>query len=95
MCVHCLLLQPRSTGTLSPQDTSQSSASNGSEKGLSEEGTEAFQSKIRENIRKRLSDDGYYSYVLLGEAYIHEMTDGEAMASQNKKEIRSTVFEIR
>lgn len=62
---------------------------------LSEEEMEVFDHAVRENFRKRAGEDGYYSYLLLGEAYIHGMMDGEAMAHQNKKQISTTVFEIR
>jgi hypothetical protein len=45
--------------------------------------------------------EGYYSYQMLGECYIHGMMDGEAMRYQNGGDaedgetIESTVFEIR
>lgn len=57
-----------------------------------------YNKEIRENLRKRLGPEGYYSYELLGECYIHGMMDGEAMLFQNEGEkevIPSMVFEIR
>jgi hypothetical protein len=47
-------------------------------------------------IRKGgVNEDQWWHYQLLGEAYIHGMMDGEAMAYQNQKGIPSQVFELR
>lgn len=57
-----------------------------------------YNHKIRENMRERLGEEGYYSYQLLGDCYIHGMMDGEAMLHQNEgwhEPIPSMVFEIR
>lgn len=54
--------------------------------------------KIRNNLRERLGEEGWFSYKLLGECYIHGVMDGEAMLYQNEgddKIIPSMVFEIR
>lgn len=55
--------------------------------------------EIRENMRKRLGDEGHYSYQMIGECYLHGMMDGEAMLCQNEgdgtKPLPSVVFEIR
>ena len=64
---------------------------------LTELGVRRYKFDILENFRKRLGDDGYYSYELLGECYIHGMMDGEAMLYQNEADnpVPSQVFEIR
>lgn len=49
---------------------------------------------VLENTKKR-GDEGYYSYQLMGECYVHGMMDGEAMLYQNEEDIYSAVFEIR
>jgi len=57
-----------------------------------------YNEKVRENLRERLGEEGYFSYTLLGECYIHGMMDGEAMQHQNEGTegvIPSMVFEIR
>ncbi|KAI4915052.1 hypothetical protein J4E90_005089 [Alternaria incomplexa] len=57
-----------------------------------------YKSKVMENLRERLGEEGYFSYTLLGECYIHGMMDGEAMQHQNEGAegvIPSMVFEIR
>jgi hypothetical protein len=56
---------------------------------------EEYDSTIFHNLREKLGDEGYYSYTLLGESYIHGMMDGEAIQYQNERGIPSTVFEIR
>ena len=65
------------------------------DKKLSEQEAKNYNQKIRENFRQRLGEDGYYHYQLFGECYIHGMMDGEAMAYQNAKGIRTKVFELR
>jgi len=50
---------------------------------------------IFHNLREKLGDEGYYSYTLLGECYIHGMMDGEAIQYQHERDIPSKVFEIR
>ncbi|KAF1847634.1 HET-domain-containing protein [Cucurbitaria berberidis CBS 394.84] len=65
---------------------------------LSEKKKEEYSAKVRTNLRDRLGEEGYFSYQLLGECYIHGMMDGEAMLYQNQGDedvIPSMVFEIR
>ncbi|KAI4674147.1 uncharacterized protein J4E84_010760 [Alternaria hordeiaustralica] len=65
---------------------------------LSADEIHEYDKKVRENLRERLGDEGYFSYTLLGECYIHGMMDGEAMQHQNEGAegvIPSMVFEIR
>ncbi|KAJ4363395.1 hypothetical protein N0V83_009688 [Neocucurbitaria cava] len=65
---------------------------------LTETEKEEYNAKIRQNLRDRLGEEGYFSYQLLGECYIHGMMDGEAMLYQNEGDeevIPSMVFEIR
>lgn len=59
---------------------------------------------IMDALEDRAGDDGWYSYTMLGESYIHGMMDGEAMLLQNEGDptdkehaghIPSKVFEIR
>ncbi|OAG04197.1 HET-domain-containing protein [Paraphaeosphaeria sporulosa] len=59
---------------------------------------------LKEALKERYGDDGWYSYKMLGECYIHGMMDGEAMLLQNEGDptdkehtghIPSVVFEIR
>ncbi|KAJ4288545.1 hypothetical protein N0V90_011782 [Kalmusia sp. IMI 367209] len=56
---------------------------------------------IKNRLKDRLGEDGYFSYELLGECYVHGMMDGEAMRYQNEGDdedqdiIPSMVFEIR
>ncbi|KEF57562.1 uncharacterized protein A1O9_05480 [Exophiala aquamarina CBS 119918] len=71
-------------------------------KKLTEEQKEEYEAKLRENVKRALGKDRFYSYQLYGECYIHGMMDGEAMSVQNgnsgdenAKPIDSTVFEIR
>lgn len=57
-----------------------------------------YKQKVRNNLRERLGEEGYYSYTLLGECYIHGMMDGEAMQYLNEDAegpIPSMVYEIR
>jgi hypothetical protein len=57
-----------------------------------------YDEKIRKNLRERLGEEGYFSYTLLGECYVHGMMDGEAMQYQNEDVegvMPSMVFEIR
>jgi len=54
-----------------------------------------YMEKVKMNLRERLGDEGYFSYILLGECYIHGMMDGEAIQHQNEEVIPSMVFEIR
>ncbi|KAF1980523.1 HET-domain-containing protein [Bimuria novae-zelandiae CBS 107.79] len=66
-----------------------------------EENRDAAMKDIKDALRERYGDDGYYSYKMLGECYIHGMMDGEAMLLQNEgdvedpKPIPAKVFEIR
>jgi hypothetical protein len=65
---------------------------------LTSDDVEDYDKKVRNNLRERLGEEGYYSYTLLGECYIHGMMDGEAMQFQNEDAegvIPSMVFEIR
>jgi hypothetical protein len=66
---------------------------------LTSEVAHKYDKKIRRNLRKKLGEDGFWTYQFLGESYIHGMMDGEAMAYQNGKDqeeaIRTTVFELR
>jgi hypothetical protein len=66
---------------------------------LTEKAAEKYDKKIRKNFRKKLQEDGFWSYQFLGECYIHGMMDGEAMAHQNgndqKDTLPSTIFELR
>lgn len=65
---------------------------------LSQEEKDEYSQKIRKNLRDRLGEEGYFSYELLGECYIHGMMDGEAMLYQNEGDVNvipSMVFEIR
>jgi hypothetical protein len=50
---------------------------------------------IFHNLREKLGDEGYYSYTLLGECYIHGMMNGEAIQYQHERDIPSKIFEIR
>lgn len=65
-----------------------------------EEQNEAMKD-LKDALRSRYGNDGYYSYKMLGECYIHGMMDGEAMLLQNEGDgdhpapIPSQVFEIR
>jgi hypothetical protein len=57
-----------------------------------------YDEKIRSNLRERLGEEGWFSYKLLGECYIHGLMDGEAMLYQNEGDdmiVPSMVFEIR
>ena len=57
-----------------------------------------YDAKIRSNLRESLGEEGYFSYKLLGECYIHGFMDGEAMLYQNEGDdevIPSMIFEIR
>ncbi|KAF2749513.1 HET-domain-containing protein [Sporormia fimetaria CBS 119925] len=68
------------------------------EQGNGEFDSKEYEAKIRKNLRDGLGEDGYYSYIMLGESYIHGMMDGEAMIYQHegrKKAIPSQLFEIR
>lgn len=66
---------------------------------LSPEDAREYDWKIRDNLRMRLGNSGYYYYTMVGECYIHGMMDGEAMHYQNeggeKGVIPAEVFEIR
>ncbi|KAI4639967.1 hypothetical protein J4E93_008766 [Alternaria ventricosa] len=44
---------------------------------------EEYDHKVKKNLRERLGEEGYYSYTLLGECYIHGTMDGEAMRHRN------------
>jgi hypothetical protein len=59
---------------------------------------------LKDALKERYGDDGWFSYKMLGECYIHGMMDGEAMLLQNEGDptdsehsghIPSVVFEIR
>ncbi|KAF2117042.1 heterokaryon incompatibility protein-domain-containing protein [Lophiotrema nucula] len=65
---------------------------------LTEREGEDYEAAIRDNLRRRQGEDGYYSSELLGDAYIHGMMDGEAMTYQSEgwhAPIPSMVFEMR
>lgn len=62
---------------------------------LTEAQREDYDSTVFHNLREKLGEEGYYSYTLLGECYIHGMMDGEAIQYQNEWGLPSTVFEIR
>jgi hypothetical protein len=67
---------------------------------LSEEEGRRYTERIREKMRERLGEEGYFSYQMIGECYLHGMMDGEAILCQNEggpdgKPIESVVFEIR
>lgn len=63
------------------------------------------QQKAMQDLKDKIGDsygeDGWFSYKMLGECYIHGMMDGEAMLLQNEGDsehpgpIPSVVFEIR
>ncbi|KAF2647797.1 HET-domain-containing protein [Lophiostoma macrostomum CBS 122681] len=57
-----------------------------------------FDTAIRKKLEEKLGEEGYFSYQMLGECYIHGMMDGEAMLFQNEGDdevIPSIVFEMR
>jgi hypothetical protein len=88
-----LTKQPTSTTTIRP-----SWAVKTNRDVLSEEDCADYDKKIRKNLREKLGKEGYYSYKLLGDCYIHGFMDGEAMLYQNEGDemvIPSMVFEIR
>jgi hypothetical protein len=66
---------------------------------LTREAAAKYDKKIKRNLRKKLGQDGFWSYTFLGESYIHGMMDGEAMAYLNGKDqeeaIMTSVFELR
>ncbi|KAH7063858.1 heterokaryon incompatibility protein-domain-containing protein [Paraphoma chrysanthemicola] len=73
-------------------------ASRSVEDRLTPDEIQLYDRKIRENLKGRLGEEGYFSYRLLGECYIHGVMDGEAMLYQNQGDgevIPSMVFEIR
>ncbi|KAI4664453.1 uncharacterized protein J4E88_010705 [Alternaria novae-zelandiae] len=66
-------------------------------KQLTDQEAREYDMRIKENLRERLGDEGYFSYTLLGECYIHGMMDGEAIQFQTGEAevVPSMVFEIR
>ncbi|KAF2437781.1 hypothetical protein P171DRAFT_491648 [Karstenula rhodostoma CBS 690.94] len=64
-------------------------------------GQKAAMQELKNALKERYGEDGWYSYKMLGECYIQSMMDGEAMLLQNEgdkehpRHIPSVVFEIR